>query len=93
MYHVVPLIVEARGGIGRRAVRCLRPLSRPRRKRQEARARWHALLAFHPSNFRSHHLAHIVTAAVYTDAQHIGDGVYGLTQRAYDLTLADACAT
>ena len=40
---------------------------------------------FHASNFLSHHLAKIVTAAVYSDAQHIEEGVYGLKTRAHDL--------
>ena len=47
---------------------------------------------FHPSNYLSHHLAKIVTAAVYTDAVHIEEGVIGLKQRAHDLALADAHA-
>ena len=45
---------------------------------------------FHASNFLSHHLAKIVTAAVYSDAQHIEEGVYGLKTRAHDLAQADA---
>ena len=40
----------------------------------------------------SHHLAKIVTAAVYSDAQHIEEGVYGLKTRAHDLAQADAAA-
>ena len=32
----------------------------------------------------------IVTAAVYSDAQHIEEGVYGLKTRAHDLAQADA---
>ena len=47
---------------------------------------------FHASNFLSHHLAKIVTAAVYSDAQHIEEGVYGLKTRAHDLAQADAAA-
>ena len=35
-------------------------------------------------------LAKIVTAAVYSDAQHIEEGVYGLKTRAHDLAQADA---
>ena len=42
--------------------------------------------------FLSHHLAKIVTAAVYSDAQHIEEGVYGLKTRAHDLAQADAAA-
>ena len=41
---------------------------------------------FHASNFLSHHLAKIVAAAVYSDAQHIEEGVYGLKTRAHDLS-------
>ena len=47
---------------------------------------------FHPSNFLTHHLARIVTAAVYADAEHIVDGVIGLKQRALELALADGDA-
>ena len=43
---------------------------------------------FHPSNFLAHHLARIVTAAVFSDAEHITDGIIGLKQRAHDLALA-----
>ena len=43
---------------------------------------------FHPSNFLAHHLARIVTAAVFSDAEHIADGIIGLKQRAHDLALA-----
>ena len=45
---------------------------------------------FHPSNFLSHHLSKIVTAAVYADAQHIEDEIYGLKQSAH--ALADPAA-
>ena len=44
------------------------------------------------TNYLSHHLAKIVSAAVYTDAVHIEEGVIGLKQRAHDLALADAHA-
>ena len=47
---------------------------------------------FHPSNFLAHHLARIVTAAVYADAEHIVDGIIGLKQRALELALADGDA-
>ena len=43
---------------------------------------------FHPSNFLAHHMARIVTAAVYSDAEHIVDGIIGLKQRAFDLARA-----
>ena len=84
--QVVPLIVEALSGIDW-APRCpLPPLSRPPRKRQEARAREMGRYSrFHPSNFLAHHLARIVTAAVYSDAEHVVDGIVGLKQRAHDL--------
>ena len=36
---------------------------------------------FHPRGYRSHDLAAISMAAVYTDAAHIADGVIGLKQR------------
>ena len=44
---------------------------------------------FHPSNYLAHHMARIVTAAVYADAEHICDGIVGLKQRALELRLAD----
>ena len=47
---------------------------------------------FHPANFLAHHLAKIVTAAVYSDALHIEEGVVGLKQRAHELALAGASA-
>ena len=72
--QVVPLIVEALGGIGRRGARCLRFLARRAKDRKRGRdgTRYSR---FHPSNFLSHHLSKIVTAAVYADAQHIEDEV------------------
>ena len=88
---MVPLIVEALGGIGRRGARCLRFLARRAKDRKRGRdgTRYSR---FHPSNYLSHHLAKIVSAAVYTDAVHIEEGVIGLKQRAHDLALADAHA-
>ena len=85
--QVVPLIVEALGGIGRRGARCLRFLARRAKDRKRGRDGT-SYSKFHPSNYLSHHLTNIVTAAVYSDAKHIEDGVYGLKQRAYDLALA-----
>ena len=87
--QVVPLIVEALGGIGRRGARCLRFLARRAKDRKRGRdgTRYSC---FHPSNFLSHHLSKIVTAAVYTDAQHIEDEIYGLKQSAH--ALADPAA-
>ena len=89
--QVVPLIVEALGGIGRRGARCLRFLARRAKDRKRGRdgTRYSR---FHPSNFLTHHLARIVTAAVYADAEHIVDGVIGLKQRALELALADGDA-
>ena len=65
--HVVPLIVEALGGIGRRGARCLRFLARRAKDRKRGRdgTRYSR---FHPSNYLSHHMAKIVTAAVFADA-------------------------
>ena len=90
--QVVPLIVEALGGIGRRGARCLRFLARRAKDRKRGRdgTRYSR---FHPSNYLSHHMARIVTAAVYADAEHICDGIIGLKQRAHDLALADADAS
>ena len=84
----MPLIVEALGGIGRRGARCLRFLARRAQDRKRGRdgTRYSR---FHASNFLSHHLAKIVTAAVYSDAQHIEEGVNGLKMRAHDLAQAD----
>ena len=85
----IPL--EALGGIGRRGARCLRFLARRAKDRKRGRdgTRYSR---FHPANFLSHHLAKIVSAAVYTDAQHIEDGINYLKQRAHDLALDDAAA-
>ena len=54
--QVVPLIVEALGGIGRRGARCLRFLARRAKDRKRGRdgTRYSR---FHPANFLSHHLA------------------------------------
>ena len=82
--QVVPLIVEALGGIGRRGARCLRFLARRAKDRKRGRdgTRYSRV---HPSNFLAHHMARIVTAAVYADAEHIVDGIVGLKQRALEL--------
>ena len=86
--QVVPLVVEALGGIGRRGARCLRFLARRAKDRKRGRdgTRYSR---FHPANFLSHHLTKIVTAAVYSDALHIEEG---LKQRAHELALAGASA-
>ena len=49
---------------------------------------------FHPASKYnlSHHMAKIVTAAVFADAEQIADGIIGLKQRALELTLADDAA-
>ena len=85
--QVVPLIVEALGGIGRRGARCLRFLARRAKDRKRGRdgTRYSR---FHPSNYLSHHMAKIVTAAVYADAEHICDGIIGLKQRALEFARA-----
>ena len=68
---MVPLIVEALGGIGRRGARCLRFLARRASCRKRGRDDGTTYSRFHPSNYLSHHLAGIVTAAVFSDAAHI----------------------
>ena len=90
--QVVPLIVEALDGIGRRGARCLRFLARRAHDRKRVGRDGTRYSRFHASNFRSHHLAKIVTAAVYSDAQHIEEGVYGLKSRAHDLAQTGAAA-
>ena len=79
--QVVPLIVEALGGIGRRGARCLRFLARRAKDRKRGRdgTRYSR---FHPANYLSHPLAKIVTAAVYSDALHIEEGIDDLRRRA-----------
>ena len=68
--QVVPLIVEALGGIGRRGARCLRFLARRASCRKRGRDGT-KYSRFHPVNYLSHHSAGIVTAAVFADAAHI----------------------
>ena len=77
--------------LGARGARCLRFLARRAKDRKRGRdgTRYSR---FHPANFLSHHLAKIVSAAVYTDAQHVEDGINYLKQRAHDLALDDAAA-
>jgi hypothetical protein len=79
--QVVPLIVEALGGIGRRGARCLRFLARRSascRKRGRDGTKYSR---FHPANYLSHHLAGIVTAAVFADAAHIVEEIVMLKTR------------
>ena len=78
---MVPLIVEAFGGIARRGARCLRYLARRASCRKRGRD-GPTYSRFHPANFLSHHLADIVTAAVYADARHIADNNVLLKSRA-----------
>ena len=85
----MPLIVEALGGIGRRAARCLRFLARRASCRKRGRDGT-TYSRFHPANFLSHHLADIVTAAVYADARHIAENVVLLKSRAYGAKAAAA---
>ena len=86
---MVPLIVEALGGIGRRAARCLRFLARRASCRKRGRDGT-TYSRFHPANFLSHHLADIVTAAVYADARHIAENVDLLKSRAHGAKAAAA---
>ena len=80
----MPLIVEALGGIGRSGARCLRFLARRAKDRKRGRdgTRYSR---FHASNFLSHYLSKIVTAAVYADGQHIEEGVNGLKMHLQDV--------
>ena len=78
--QVVPLIVEALGGIGRRGARCLRFLARRASCRKRGRDGT-TYSRFHPSNYLSHHLAGIVTAAVFSDAAHIVEEIALLKTR------------
>ena len=89
--QVVPLIVEALGGIGRRGARCLRFLARRAscRKRGRDGTRYSR---FHPENYLSHHLAGIVTAAVFADARHIVEEITLLKTRVNGATPAAAAA-
>ena len=75
-----PLIVEALGGIGRRGARCLRFLARRASCRKRGRDGT-TYSRFHPSNYLSHHLAGIVTAAVFSDAAHIVEEIALLKTR------------
>ena len=74
------LIVEALGGIGRRGARCLRFLARRASCRKRGRDGT-TYSRFHPSNYLSHHLAGIVTAAVFSDAAHIVEEIALLKTR------------
>ena len=84
----MPLIVEALGGIGRRGARCLRFLARRASCRKRGRDGT-TYSRFHPATLPARttpckpHLADIVTAAVYADAQHIAENVVLLKSRAY----------
>ena len=71
---------EALGGIGRRGARCLRFLASRASCRKRGRDGT-AYSRFHPSNYLSHHLAGIVTAAVFSDAAHIVEEIALLKTR------------
>ena len=86
--QVVPLIVEALGGIGRRGARCLRFLARRASCRKRGRDGT-KYSRFHPTNYLSHHLAGIVTAAVFADAAHIVEEIVLLKTRATAAAAAD----
>ena len=91
---MVPLtdVVEALDGIGRRGARCLRLILARRascRKRGRDGTRYSR---FHPANYLSHHLAGIVTAAVFADAKHIVEEVTLLKTRVNGATPAAAAA-
>ena len=79
------------GGIGRRGARCLRFLARRAscRKRGRDGTRYSR---FHPENYLSHHLAGIVTAAVFADARHIVEEITLLKTRVNGATPAAAAA-
>ena len=89
--QVVPLIVEALGGIGRRGARCLRFLARRASCRKRGRDGT-TCSRFHPSNYLSHHLAGIVTAAVFSDAAHIVEEIALLKTRTSGATRTAAAA-
>ena len=89
--QVVPLIVEALGGIGRRGARCLRFLARRASCRKRGRDGT-TYSRFHPSNYLSHHLAGIVTAAVFSDAAHIVEEIALLKTRTSGATRTAAAA-
>ena len=57
-----------------------------------AGARRHQYSRFHPENYLSHHLAGIVTAAVFADAKHIVEEVTLLKTRVNGATPAAAAA-
>ena len=68
-------------------------LPRPLRFLPEARRDGTTYSRFHPANFLSHHLADIVTAAVYADARHIADNIVLLKSRALGAATAAADAS
>ena len=80
-----------RGGIGRRGARCLRFLARRASCRKRGRDGT-TYSRFHPSNYLSHHLAGIVTAAVFSDAAHIVEEIALLKTRTSGATRTAAAA-
>ena len=89
--QVLPVIVEALGDIGHRRARCLRFLARRASCRKRGRDGT-TYSRFHPSNYLSHHLAGIVTAAVFSDAAHIVEEIALLKTRTSGATRATAAA-
>ena len=82
---------EALGGIGRRGARCLCFLARRASCRKRGRDGT-TYSRFHPSNYLSHHLAGIVTAAVFSDAAHIAAEIALLKTRTSGATRTAAAA-
>ena len=88
--QVVPLIVGALGGIGRpprRPVPAFLACRASCRKRGRDGTKYSR---FHPANYLSHHLAGIVTAAVFADAAHIVEEIVLLKTRVNGATPAAA---
>jgi hypothetical protein len=90
--QVVPLIVGALGGIGRpprRPVPAFLACRASCRKRGRDGTKYSR---FHPANYLSHHLAGIVTAAVFADTAHIVEEIVLLKTRVNGATPAAAAA-
>ena len=73
--------------VGRRGARLARRASCRKRGRDGT-----TYSRFHPSNYLSHHLAGIVTAAVFSDAAHIVEEIALLKTRTSGATRAAAAA-
>ena len=74
--------------LGRRGARCLRFLARRASCRKRGRDGT-KYSRFHPTNYLSHHLAGIVTAAVFADAAHIVEEIVLLKTRVTAAAAAD----